>query len=203
MTHFLFPSLVYQAPLTKLPRNFNIELKEEILQIKKVDKEGQAWSKKNYRSGYTSYGSLDQLTLFSSSFLTLQKTIDRHVSQFVRLLQMDINPSELQMTRCWVNVMDKGAQHSSHLHPLSVISGTYYVQTPADGSPLKFEDPKLPYYMASPPRKSKSKIENQRFFYLKPKPGQVVLFESWLKHEVPPHFSSQSRISVSFNYDWV
>jgi uncharacterized protein (TIGR02466 family) len=49
--------------------------------------------------------------------------------------------------------------------------------------------------MAAPPRKIQTD--------LKPKDGEIILFESWLKHEVPPHQNSQDRISVSFNYDWV
>jgi len=32
--------------------------------------------------------------------------------------------------------------------------------------------------------------------------GQVVLFESWLRHEVPSHPTAAERVSVSFNYNW-
>jgi len=31
---------------------------------------------------------------------------------------------------------------------------------------------------------------------------QVVLFESWLRHEVAPHPAAAERVSVSFNYSW-
>jgi uncharacterized protein (TIGR02466 family) len=34
------------------------------------------------------------------------------------------------------------------------------------------------------------------------KAGQVVLFESWLRHEVPPNPSSADRVSISFNFSW-
>jgi uncharacterized protein (TIGR02466 family) len=34
------------------------------------------------------------------------------------------------------------------------------------------------------------------------KVGQVVLFESWLRHEVPPNPSKAPRISISFNFSW-
>jgi uncharacterized protein (TIGR02466 family) len=49
--------------------------------------------------------------------------------------------------------------------------------------------------MASPPRKA--------YVELPCRPGQLVMFESWLKHEVPANRGSEERISVSFNYDWV
>jgi uncharacterized protein (TIGR02466 family) len=29
------------------------------------------------------------------------------------------------------------------------------------------------------------------------------LFESWLRHEVPPNPAASERISISFNYAWV
>jgi uncharacterized protein (TIGR02466 family) len=32
--------------------------------------------------------------------------------------------------------------------------------------------------------------------------GQVLLFESWLRHEVVPNPVGADRISVSFNYNW-
>jgi len=32
--------------------------------------------------------------------------------------------------------------------------------------------------------------------------GRLVLFESWLRHEVPPNPVNDERVSVSFNYSW-
>jgi uncharacterized protein (TIGR02466 family) len=32
--------------------------------------------------------------------------------------------------------------------------------------------------------------------------GNVVLFESWLRHEVPPNPVAAERVSISFNYNW-
>jgi uncharacterized protein (TIGR02466 family) len=75
-----------------------------------------------------------------------------------------------------------------------VISGTYYLAVPKGTSPLRVEDPRAALFMAAPPRK----IQHD----LNPKAGEIILFESWLKHEVPPHHSNEDRISVSFNYDW-
>ena len=35
-----------------------------------------------------------------------------------------------------------------------------------------------------------------------PLPGEVFLWESWLRHEVPVNMADDDRISVSFNYGW-
>ncbi len=203
MKHILFPSLVYQARLNQKPSSLISELLIETRQIRRSDQEGEIWSKKNYPGGYTSYGSLDQLHQLSSTFEKLKTEIDRHVRIFIKDLDMEIKPKELQMTSCWVNVMPKGVVHSMHLHPLSVVSGSFYIKTPKNASGIKFEDPRLAQFMASPPRKKEARLQNRHFVELKPNSGEVVLFESWMKHEVPMNSSAEERISISFNYDWI
>lgn len=202
MIRSLFPTFLYEAPLGG-PTALNRDLVREAGQIRDLDDAGRRWSQKNYPGGYTSYGSMDHLHHMSSTFGDLEKILDRHVAKYIRHLEMDIAPKELALSSCWVNIMPPGVTHTMHLHPLSVISGTYYVQIPPGSGDLKFEDPRLEAFMASPPRKATARLDNQRFYRHKPKAGQVVLFESWMRHEVTPHAGKRERISVSFNYDWV
>ena len=200
----LFPSTIYYSPLVGSgPKGLNRELLKESLKFREIDEAGLAWSKTNYRGGYTSYGSIGHLHEVSPTFEELRNEIDKHVRKYIQALEMDVNPKSIQMRTCWINIMPKGVSHTSHIHPLSVISGTYYVQTPKNGSAIKFEDPRLMAFIASPPRKAKAKEPNQRFVELKPEAGHVVLFESWMRHEVPVHLADSERISISFNYDWV
>ena len=106
------------------------------------------------------------------------------------------------MTDCWANVMPAGVVHSLHLHPTSFISGTYYVEVPKGAGALKFEDPRLGLHMAAPPRRADAPRSFRSFVSLPAKAGDLVLFESWLRHEVPPARFSGERISISFNYGW-
>lgn len=203
MIKTLFPSFVYYAPLKKESlTKLNREIKLESHKIAEIDEEGLKWSKKNYKGGFTSYGSMAELHRFSTTFEILEKEINKHVRKYVKHLEMDIDPRELKMSTCWVNIMPTDVIHTNHIHPLSVISGTYYVQTPKNCSSIKFEDPRLECFMASPPRKSNAKDINKRHISLTPEAGHVVLFESWMRHEVPKNNATQERISVSFNYDW-
>ncbi|WP_413556987.1 TIGR02466 family protein [Bdellovibrio sp. HCB209] len=181
----------------------NKDLKKEALKIAEIDEEGHEWCKKNYKGGYTSYGSMAQLHQFSSTFGDLEKLLNKHVRKFVKHLEMDIDPKELRMSSCWINIMPPSVNHTMHLHPLSVISGTYYLQTPKNCSAIKFEDPRMDSFMATPPRKHDAKAHNQRYHSIEPQEGAVVLFESWLRHEVPANNADKERISISFNYDWV
>jgi uncharacterized protein (TIGR02466 family) len=200
----LFPTRIYRAKLTSpLRLKWVPSLVRESLLFREIDSAGNRWSRKHYPFGYTSYSSVTDLAFRSSGFADLKSWIDREVMKFARTLEMDLGEGSLEMSSFWINIMGKGCQHSYHLHPLSAISGTFYLKVPRNSGCLKFEDPRLPGFMASPPRKAEAKLENQRFISVSPEPGDLVLFESWLKHEVPTNQAAEERISVSFNYDWV
>ena len=202
-THALFPTYIHYTDLQrKGAPAFNRELIKETAQIRDFDVPGQRWSRKNYPGGYTSYGSMDKLHQFSSTFVELEKKLDRHVKAFARELEYDLTDRELIMTDCWVNVMPEHTVHGLHLHPNSTISGTYYVKTPKGCSRIKFEDPRLDRMMAAPPRKPDARRENQQFIQFPAEAGKVVLFESWLRHEVASNPTKSERISISFNYNW-
>lgn len=202
MIHTLFPTLVFEGAICRANSKLNSELLKECYKFSELDKAGQSWSKRHYPKGYTSYASMTNMYDRSPYFSELKKKIDASLVQYIQALEMDIKPKELQMTSLWINIMPSGVTHSMHIHPLSAISGTYYVQIPKGASPLKLEDPRLVGFMASPPRKIKAKPANQRFIYMQPKEGSILLFESWMRHEVPPNLAKQDRVSISFNYDW-
>jgi len=199
-----FPTLIYCAPLRREGlRSLNKELLRETVQIRDHDRAGRQWSEKNYPGGYTSYGSMDRLHQLSSTFDGLRAEIDRHVRRYARSLEWDLRGGRLAMTDCWLNVMPRGCAHSFHLHPQAVVSGTYYVKTPRGCSGLKFEDPRLSRLMAAPARRAGGRPELRPHIQYPAKAGQVILFESWLRHEVPASPIEQERVSISFNYHWM
>ena len=85
-------------------------------------------------------------------------------------------------------------------HPNSVISGTYYVTVPKGAGPIVFEDPRHAMMMAAPPKKKSAPRELRNHISEVPQPGSLLLWESWLRHEVPLNRAEGERISVSFNY---
>ena len=202
-TQALFPTLIYTAPLQRSNmRALNRQLLRECLQLREDDEAGRRWSRKNYPGGYTSYHSACHMQRLSPTFARLERLLDRHVKAFVQALELDMEGRTLAMTDCWVNIMPPQVVHSLHLHPLATISGTYYVQTPRGCPGLKFEDPRLDRFMGSPPRRADARVENRPWYVVNAEVGKVVLFESWLRHEVPPNTAAGERISISFNYGW-
>ncbi len=202
-TRSLFPTIVYSAPLQTRPAHaLNTRLLAECLQLRLDDRAGQRWSKKNYAGGYTSYSSAHRMHQISPTFVDLSRKLNRHVEKFVASLSLDLSGRPLVMTDCWVNIMPFRAAHTSHLHPLSTISGTYYVQTPPGCAGLKFEDPRLDRFMAVPPSHSSARGPARGWATLPAQTGHVILFESWLRHEVAASSITEERISISFNYNW-
>jgi len=199
----VFPTLLYTARLAPGGRSaLHRELIKECGQVRDQDAEGRRWSARNYPGGYTSYASLCQMHRMSSTFGRLEARIRRHVGAFARRLALDLKGRPLAMTDCWINIMGRQAVHGLHLHPLSTISGTYYLRTPPGSPGLKFEDPRLDRFMAAPPRRGNGPASQRPWLTLPARAGTLILFESWLRHEVPPHPGSGERISISFNYSW-
>jgi uncharacterized protein (TIGR02466 family) len=204
MLRTLFSTPLYETSLaeTRGFDAFNQELEQAVRMLAQEDRAGRAWCKAQGYRGYTSYASLDDLPKRATVFETLKKKLDRHVSIFAQALAFDLGAARLKLDSLWVNQLKPGAAHSGHVHPHSVISGAVYVAVPPGASVLKLEDPRLPMMMAAPPRRRDADEALQSFVYLTTKPGTVLMWESWLRHEVPPNGAKTDRISVSFNYGW-
>ncbi|MCB0328795.1 MAG: hypothetical protein KDD70_04005 [Bdellovibrionales bacterium] len=202
MIDSLFHTLIYHKKLLNNRSKLFAELQEEAFQIRDFDEDGVAWSERHYPGGFTSYASRNDLHYMSSTFHALEERIRPCVYEFAEELGYDLSGLELSISDMWLNIMGPGCVHTGHIHPLSFISGTYYVQVPPGASGLQFEDPRLGFQMACPPKRKKLQQSQQTFVTHKPTAGGLVLFESWLRHEVPPHIADDFRISVSFNYNW-
>lgn len=198
----LFVTRIYRAELGDKGPALNEELEAACLSIAEADTAGQRWCRKHGYPGYTSYASLNDLPWRVPVFGELKKALDAHVAAFAKELDYDLQGRKLTLDSLWINILPPGGVHTSHIHPHSVVSGTYYVTIPDGASALKLEDPRLGYMMAAPPRKAKAKPENRQFAYMNPAPGTVLLWESWLRHEVPLNEAESERISISFNYAW-
>ena len=199
----LFVTRLYRAQLSEMGKAVDRdELENSCWSIANDDEAGQEWCEENGFPGYTSYASLTDLGWRFPIFADLIKVLDKHVAAFVKDLDFDLDGKEITLDSLWINILPQGGVHTSHIHPHSVISGTTYVNMPTDTSAIKFEDPRSAMMMAAPVRKKDARDEMRSFFYVAPDVGDVLLWESWLRHEVPVNMAEDERISISFNYGW-
>ena len=199
----LFVTRLYRAALSEhAPVIDAAELTASCYSIAEDDEAGQTWCETEGYPGYTSYASLTDLPWRFPIFADLVRVLDAHVADFARDLEFDLDGRALTLEDIWINILPEGGSHGSHIHPHSVISGTTYVAMPEDSSALKLEDPRSARMMAAPPRRREAREDMRSFIYVKPQVGDVLMWESWLRHEVPLNQSEDDRISVSFNYNW-
>ena len=198
-----FATPIYRSALSAhAPEVDAAELENSCLVIADDDEAGHDWAEENGYPGYTSYASLTDLPWRFPIFADLVRALDAHVAAFARDLAFDLGDKPLRLEDIWINILPEGGSHAGHIHPHSVISGTTYVALPEGSAAIRFEDPRLGLMMAAPTRTKDAPDALRPFIYVAPKVGEVLLWESWLRHEVPMNMSEANRISVSFNYSW-
>ena len=189
-TRPLFPTLLYEAEAGS--PELLAELAHSIRSLARDDGAGRTWSRGRKYAGYTSYASLDDLPRRDPAFADLARLLTRHAARFAAAASFPPGRKP-RLDSLWVNLLKSGGHHSGHIHPHSTISGTFYIEVPAGSGPIRFEDPRLPLMMAAPPRETS-------FVTVQPRPGLLLLWESWLRHEVLPGRGRGERLSVSFNF---
>ena len=199
----LFVTRLYRAQLSEHGPTIDAEeLENSCFSIAEDDEAGQDWCEAEGFPGYTSYASLSDLPWRFPIFADVVKALDAHVAAFAKDAQFDLSDRKLELEDIWINILPEGGIHTSHIHPHSVISGTTYVSMPEGAPALKLEDPRSQMMMAAPPRIKDAREDMRPFIYVQPEVGDVLLWESWLRHEVPMNMSEGDRVSVSFNYKW-
>ena len=175
------------------------ELAHSIRTLAADDGAGRRWSRDKGYKGYTSYASLNDLPRRDPAFADLAKVLAKHIAIFADDVAFDL-ARKPKLDSLWVNLLKSGGHHTSHRHPHSIISGTLYVEVPEGGGHIRFEDPRSGLMMAAPPRRGDARADLQPFATVTPRPGLLLLWESWLRHEVLPGTAKVDRLSISFNF---
>ena len=186
----LYPTLLYEAEVG-CPALL-AELAHSIRTFAAEDNAGRQWSRERHYTGYTSYASLNDLPQRDPAFAELARLLARHAVSFARDCAFQ-RPGKPRLDSLWVNLLKSGGHHSGHIHPHSIISGALYVEAPASAGAIRFEDPRLPLMMAAP-------VRPDTFVNVQPRPGLLIMWESWLRHEVLPGTGKGDRLSISFNF---
>ena len=197
MVRRLFVTQLYEAELGNA--QLLGELARSIRGLAEDDQAGRRWSRQHRYAGYTSYASLNDLPRRDPAFARLAKLLSRHTAKFADECAFDLSRKP-RLDSLWVNLLRGAAHHSGHIHPHSIISGTLYIEVPSGSGAIRFEDPRLPLMMSAAPRQKDAPEELQSFVIVAPRPGLLLMWESWLRHEVLPGRGRGERLSVSFNF---
>jgi uncharacterized protein (TIGR02466 family) len=190
MSRSLFATKLYEAVLGH--DQLVDQLAHSIRTLAEDDEAGRRWSKEHLYTGYTSYGSLNDLPKRDPAFAELAKLLTRYAAEFADECAFEL-ARRPKLDSLWVNLLKSGGHHSGHIHPHSIISGTLYVEVPPGSGAIRFEDPRLSLMMAAPSRP-------ETFVSVEPRPGLLLMWESWLRHEVLPGTGRRERLSISFNF---
>jgi uncharacterized protein (TIGR02466 family) len=197
MSRLLFATSLYEADLAD--QHLLGELAHSIRSLAADDMAGQRWSREHGYKGYTSYASLDDLPKRDPALADLAKLLTRHATIFAAECAFDL-ARKPKLDSLWVNLLKSGGHHSGHLHPHAMISGTFYVEVPTGSGSIRFEDPRLAMMMAAPTRRPDAPEQLRPFATVQPHAGLLLLWESWLRHEVLPGAGRSERLSISFNF---
>lgn len=134
-----------------------------------------------------------------SPLMQLQGAILRQARIFIASLVSDNKhpflsrlSENLKFQGSWsVQLRDEGF-HKSHFHPMGWLSGVYYVDIPEavelDGQGwLVFGRPDIP------------NVEDEGDFAIKPQPGMLVLFPSFMWHGTNPFRAKTNRVTIAFD----
>ena len=196
--HSVFPTLITQTTL-----DLDVErMASEILDI-------HSTLDSNYSGGYTSYGESGAIHSkfknvygIEELYQSIRRLCDIHdeAQHFVAP-----NPPKVY---AWVNVMTRGGMHGIHDHENSdkriIHSGTFYVRWLPGMSQIKFHSPLRQIKQIEPgvfPPGDYSKY-NKPSFTLDTPPNTLLMWPSWLSHEVPPMLVDGPRITISFNVNY-
>ena len=129
-----------------------------------------------------------------------------NIQSEIHLTEEYANNTELRVENMWANINHKYSYNRFHTHPGSLWSGVYYVQSPPNCGSILFKLVDRDLY--GTPTYEKDNIDRQTHQWQtiehKPIEGRVILFPSWLGHEVQQNLTdvegeNGNRISISFN----
>lgn len=196
--HYIFPTCVFSDEQESMARDI-LPACEEYLETY-----GNIFS--NNLSHISTYRNIDanKEMMKDNRFQPLLRYIIENSLKFLEHQNVNISqfePSIRSNQMFLINKVNKGGSHTKHAHPASVISGCFYLKCSENSAPLLFSDPRDYYkyisYQQNPSADRHSCLYPD--FFVPIKQGLILLWPSWLEHEVPHSTDDNERITIAFN----
>jgi len=136
---------------------------------------------------------------------SLWQAVSAYIAELNNYDQASLSQLHIR-SHTWYHITRRGGFFGMHNHPMASVSGVYCVDPgthdlnqPTSGI-LRFHSPFNVSNMYVDPGNAKPQApftSGNRSFLLKA--GELVLFPSWLMHEVLPFYGDDARVTVAFN----
>jgi uncharacterized protein (TIGR02466 family) len=143
-------------------------------------------------TGWQSNNIFSDDDFFSDFILEIEEQANRFAKELEICQKVKLNNS-------WININGYKDFNRRHTHQNSIISGVFYIKVPDKSSRLRFYHPAFHLMVRDWNVDIKYNEYTSDIWNIIPEEGKLVLFPSWLEHEVDQNLSQEKRISISFN----
>ena len=192
--HNLFPVPIFHYKLKNYEET-NQELLTYIYELQKKDKLGNPHSNKGgwHSQNFDIVNEGPPINFINKCKDFLKDVISNNMGwKYV--------PNKQRIVAMWAIINKKNSFNVSHYHQNCYLSAAYYIRKPENSGDITFADPKQVRTYRSP-RIEKYTEYTRESVTIKPEEGDLIVFPSYLYHEVGVNLSNEDRVIISFNID--
>ena len=190
----LFPDPIFHCKLENY-KQINKELLNYILELQKKDKKG---NNRSNRGGWHS-PNFDIVNPGPPiNFINSFKDFLKHIIEDE--IGWEYVPNKQRVVAMWAIINKKNSYNVKHNHQNCYLSSAYYIKKPENSGDITFYDPKESKTYRFPEVEKHTNYSAESVT-IKPEEGDLLIFPSYLYHDVGVNLSDEERIVVSFNID--
>ena len=190
---------LFASPVMKHQLDLDVEkLTEWSFQLQKDKKTGGGAN----RGGWQSKNIADDP---EEEFIKLKKEITHYLhlyqSEIFQGVEFKVDVAQ-RLANLWVNINGKHHYNDWHTHFYSTLSGVFYIKHDgAENGNILFKHSNHPEtgMLYWPPTVKSHNLMTTGVLNITPKTNMLLIFPSWLNHSVESNLKQDSRISLSFN----
>jgi uncharacterized protein (TIGR02466 family) len=188
--HLFFSTPIWASKIDNYETT-NQEMLKYIFQLQKNDPVGIL--KSNFKGWHSKNFNLkdEQPKIFIEA-------IKKNINTALNDMGWDLSTQSVKIKNVWAIINERDAWNQKHHHSNSDLSAAYYVSAYDNCGDIVFYDPRPAPVHNHPISKLPNELNATRR-EIRPEPGMLVLFPSYLEHSVRPNLSDEKRIVISFN----
>jgi len=181
---------IFPSPVYIVNRDLELSSKED-KDIEDIIEEGMRQNPSNI-SSINSY-------IFNSKLKAIKQFCEQQIKIYVEEVISPKENLDFYITQSWLNITKPGKYHHDHYHSNSIISGVFYISVEEDDR-ITFADPNTQIKESISFVSKEYHAWNSSKWFFPVNTNELILFPSWLAHEVEPNKKATTdRISISFN----